>query len=915
MNNKSTRIPQIYTYSGLGDYGTIVVEKLLNKPKVLTDVNLRLLKYVIGKWSARNTVEGKKDNTLFGEKVPTLYFTLSLSETYKGRVVLCRASSEVSPLTVIEKLAIRLAFKFSSPKEEQKPNFTTKKALDVLTEHAVLAIRNRDGDGFEEAFNKLKHAHGLLLSLGEFSDKGRAINYAVIESSFFGALHSEWAQTYRKIFDEATKDIDEDDEFFKVCCYTAYALGQDVMQNPSHTGLDSILRMQGYLWFRLNKWWESNCEQQGQVHDNENPSELKPPQGKIFKEAMVSYIQAWGSLQGYVLSLPIKKGKSNWQNSGRVFLALERHMKETVSHLVRSVLTGNKEAASFWTEYMLLWNTSSQPISHGNDFWMFSKREKIKILPDLLDKDWSIVEADLRKIIDFPYDRISQETVFSLIIQNYWQDSLHILVEFLINWSVDCSHPEKSLSAETAKRLIHATRTDDSSVHGKITFLEGFDDYISSFIRRGTYHRWNKGTYGARMSGIAELIDGHTEKERMAGRVYSSHGSSIEKISVTDLVLGAISVAKKSTSTEKIEKSVEKYLADHQIAASLEYEIRESLKQLETFPINHYRKVFNFIFDKKEEIQADYSQENQEGSASEKFSSEALDTSSIEGCLDALKASFLSLQDAIKNVRAQQISALPVVEDKLKKMAEEASQEAFAKDTAEFPVSLFGEVILTNKERLKEFKLNHNEFPKGVLTEPSMDNVHYPEDWHHNAVSSRLYPYLTFDIYEEAKSLESFEKVSVRSEQKYADAIVRLSQQIIAQGLTPIIIVEDFRTPQWLLDWDDARWHGKEKKLPKGIEIQHQDDSRRGGYLFSVNHVPVFEGRALMGGTLIMPQESLTRLKFKQMDFGYPVEVTFSQNEEDPWHGRLTYRWERGVELDQKLPIYQIKYPKKKKSD
>jgi hypothetical protein len=780
----------------------------------------------------------------------------------------------------------------------------SRKSLEVLTEHAVLTIRQLDEGMFDEVFEELIDLHSLLLTLGETKDnKGTPLNYAIIEASWFGTrLHDEWARAYKNVFEEAISVLNENAHFFSKCSYAAYYLAPDILRNPSATGLNSIIRMQGYLWFRLNEWWEKICEKQGKMHGLENPEKLTPPSSKTHNRALKDFIQGWEKLHSYVLANHIKD-VDEWEKYKNLFQAFDEHLNSTLLFLGRSVLSGNQESAYYWADCLIRWNSNSQPLNQDNDFWLIGRSQQALITPALLEKPWNEVENLIRANSEFPDQTVSQKTLFSKMLQNYWQDTCFILNDFLLLWAKNTESPEKTLAADVIKKLIEGQTIDDADVHGKKTFVENFDDYLSSFIRRNTYHRWNKGTYGGMLSAVADRIDRLTEREMISGRVYSSVGSSIEKTYETDIVLG---VLKADLSIEAVATTLGKYkklLDQEEVADNLRQEIEQKLKEMDGVRkwLEKYTAIYNFILlpnKKKEDLEDDNKAVGEiDKSIPAPFASR----------LNTLESALVKLLEAVKNVRSTRVRNSPVSQQKLYKMAEEASAKAFSKETADFPVSLFKDVEWVT-EPLIEFNLRHNNFPKGHLTEPPMDHTHFTGDWHHDAVTSRLYPYLVFDIFNEAKAGNLIEEVSVNSEDEYAGKLVEISNTLKEQGLTPILIAENFRTPKWILDWEHASWR-RDKVLPEGVLIERKEKRHRGGYLFDICNTPLYEGRALVGGTLIFPVELLAKVKFRQLSTGYPVEVSFEENADDPWHGTLTYHWERAVELDPAHKVHKLVYP------
>ncbi len=111
-----------------------------------------------------------------------------------------------------------------------------------------------------------------------------------------------------------------------------------------------------------------------------------------------------------------------------------------------------------------------------------------------------------------------------------------------------------------------------------------------------------------------------------------------------------------------------------------------------------------------------------------------------------------------------------------------------------------------------------------------------------------------------------------------------------------------------MFDWRHAKWN-KQIELPDNLQIQYKDVDQKlqKNYLFHINDIPVYIGNASMGGSLLLPLESLKCLRFRQMDNGYPLDVTFVSNNDDQTKGSLKYRVEKELVLND-FPIYKISY-------
>lgn len=234
-----------------------------------------------------------------------------------------------------------------------------------------------------------------------------------------------------------------------------------------------------------------------------------------------------------------------------------------------------------------------------------------------------------------------------------------------------------------------------------------------------------------------------------------------------------------------------------------------------------------------------------------------------------------------------QVKESPVSDSKLQEIIETASSVAFSKETADFPVCFFRDVELVT-DPLKELKFGYSEFPKSSLTDPVIDDGGFSKNWFLRSASPKVYAYLIFDILENAKSINILNEITV-NETEYVATINQHSQQMQSIGLHPILIVEEFCRPEWLLNWKSSRWN-RQITLGDDLDIQYKDEENpQENYLFHINNVPIYTANALIGGSLLIPVESLKLLQFRQFESGYPLDVTFEPNNDDPTKGSLIY--------------------------
>ncbi|HHT9890699.1 TPA: hypothetical protein ACT9KI_002899, partial [Legionella pneumophila] len=757
--------PQVFISSG-ADLGKKEICIHLPQPMILSDINLNLLKFAIKNWKKRN-IKSRNTTSEQSLKQPVILFPLCLGGEYQDSVTLCRISNGLS-LSTAERFAVKHAFKFT-PATDEITHINSSKSIEILIEHITIIIHQLNESLFNSAFNELIKLHSLLLKLGETSDNnGNPINYAIVEANWFGTqLHNEWARKYIPLFDASLTVLEKSDSFFRKCSYIAAYLAKEISKNQSITGLDSITSMQGCLWFKLNDWWERANEKLERNHNIEKAITLDVNLEKLHKNALQKFIQGWEHLLKFELSTYIK-ALSSWNSYKILFRSFNEHLSSTILFLGKSVLSGNQEAAYYWTDFLIHWSNYCRPIDENFDYLYLTSAQELLITSALLDMSWDKVENLIQSNIQNSTQFISHHTVFSIILKNYWQDCCFILSNFLISWTA-ISDPTKSLAIDIIKRLLDGTTIDDSDSFDKSLFFENQEQFIVSFIRR----HLNTGSYQGTLERLIEKIEQLSEPERLSGRIYSSSRTAGVTNYDTELVLATL----RTNNYRNDLDSLKKILASHDLAYQLENITVGFIDYYENNNVKNFKTIFEAIttHENNNEISYDNTSNN-----SSKIQNTHKKPPAFEDSLKKVSEVLYKLIELIKSERLAQIKSLPISSDKLIDIEEKASSKAFNKKTANFPVALFNKIKLLD-EPLIEFRLKYEHYPKGQLTVPPMDHTLFSEDYHHKEVSSRLYAFLIFDILNEAKKEQILKEVSVYSESEFAEKIIQIGKDLIDQ--------------------------------------------------------------------------------------------------------------------------------------
>lgn len=891
------------------DCGQPVVTCRLPSEKYLADIDLSFLKYIVKRWKKRNQRLRREDE--HHSRSTKLIFPLEVGCLYNGETTLCRADRE-GKLSLIDKWLIKRAFIFRTPQNwDERNTQNIENSIKILNETVIRAIRALSKDQFEVAYGEYQNFHLLLLELGETRSNRESINYGIIESFGLGEhLYQEWARSYHNIFDESVAVLPQRNDFFRTCCYTAYHLIDNIFFIPSME-LNSVIDSQGYLWFRFNEWWCEQVEKQRcKEHHNSAPTELLPPEAKIYEDAMRHFVGAWEAIQSIIIS-KADKHTQTWKDYRSVFMAFDCHLKEILLFVARAVLSGNRHAAKETAEMLMRWygHISISLHEYDSDYWLMHGIKTVRATPYLFEQSWNQVEQILAD--ENGFHKNSEKSLFKAILFNYWQDVSALLASFLINWSLTAAQANPMstpLSLEILDKLLKGSLDDNANNHSRSTFAKNLRDFLIIFLRQNTCHHWAKGSYQADLSEICRKIDSLTEPAQVSGRIYSRHGDPIDSIKTPFIILGLLLADENEGNV--LSKSVQDFLGimleDDEAAQNLERALKKHIESMESINLAEIDRMFSgFLSAEKTASNVTADNITSEVGNAETTATEATYVR-YERRREQVKQLFVSLQQFICEYRTKKIQALPVSDTKMMKIAEDASLEAFNKETAEFPVDLFKEVKFTTK-CLPERKLANPHYPKGMLTEPVMDEVHYGKKWHSELIASFVYAYLIFSIFDKAKTNQQVENSTATTQQEYADLLLEKAKLLKESGLTPIIIVETSRTPGWLDDWGLARWD-RQIQLPFNIIIERKEKRKRGGYLFHVNDVPVYEAKALIQGTLVMAEETFQKVTFRRFDNGYPVDVTYQIDPNNPCYGTLMYEWQRDVVLGNEK-VFFITYP------
>jgi hypothetical protein len=887
--DEDRRYPSVSLLLHRSDKQSSKVQKNFLQLKTLSDISLANLELVIASWIKRNTmIKSNSDNF---SHTPKMTLPLYPSGRYQGEITLCVIEG-VAPLSWLEKAVINYCtFKFVKPTGAS--SITSIELLGYYRDIIIQTIKLEDQALFDKVLDELVETHLILLKCGEVKDKdGKVMNLSTINKSYFNNLQKEWIEIYRDVIKNTIDVLPKNDYFFSICSRVfANQLIPSVLKNPSMISLSDLIKMHGYFLYELNK--------------SQKSGRLK---SSTYLEVLRDFIGIRESIHRTLIEAA--ESVNTWDSFNNLFKGFNEYLTSTITFLAGAVLSKNEKAANILVGSLLEFSEfldGKVSSDHCYNLLTYDKSAQALIVPTLLNKSLDEVKQIFSSLK--MYDKIKdikERTLFFNILKNYWEDCCFIMIAFFLLFQKKSNNSVNELAINITRPLRNTKLVDH---------------YFTSFIRRNAYHHFNDEEYGAMLDELARHIVSLTEEEKVPLRAYVTVGSSIDEICDADIIIAAIIISLRFHDDEDACNGytpLMEFLCKNDLIQNLINKIETILKEINPQHVKTTQlyKEFVAIYDR-------WCVKGVKGGSIESASPPNTDTdvnradiSAKETPLDLIdklnKISiiFKALLQSAKDAQSRYIKDLPISQEKLNDIAKKCSTKAFDKNTAYFPVNHFKEVVPVEEE-LNKFTLTLKGLSKRKFTEEESRIIHYANDGYEYCVSEHLYKYLVLDILAEAKKSNVVEIINVNTKAEYIEKILKYGALLKKKNLTPILIAEDCTSPEWVNEWNNARWGIDNKLVDERAEIKYYfSHNNPPNYLFHINSIPLYIGRAITDGTLLLPKEILRTLKFRKYDSGNLVNVTFEQQDNNPQQGSLIFSWERTIELDLQYKIYNITYPK-----
>lgn len=595
--------PSIVLHPIVSNFGRAELTRNFQSKVVLRNVFFRPLGLACKLWIKKAIRKGKVTEHVnkplgMNQDTESLLFTLLPGEVYEGNKSICRSTGSTK-LSPIEKLLIRLSFKFNKDEKKEK-QITTHDVLLGAKAEIITAIDRGEVSRYQNAICELVELNKILINLGMFVNaNGQKENWANLASSPYWpsqSLSEEWNRVYFDIFDRAIAQLQNSDRYFLEVIYIPHALYDSTRSSAGTSVSVSFMRQSFYLWCKLRDWWCNEVEKQGGLlHNYSKPCLLNQPLQNRYREAVYSYIGSWESLLKSIMPNTSDNESIKWEEYHELSVHFEKHLTYTMQMLLNSIYVGDTFAAESMLDVLQKWRASlSHQLVFNNHF---IKRPQRLTLDSLLRPKEEVEERLQNEITSSRIDQPPLDEFFATCISNFWRDAVCATLYLLTLWARDAKNDD-----ELPIRFIWVLLSGQPQKEGGGGFisLKPFSSatkLLQSIIRQYYYDGAYGQGYRKRLDSLIESASEIGKPSMIPGRVYSTIGENgLESTQLGQLFLLCITVNSEWSPELQIESDLRDLIStDDSLARNLEEVLQAYLEILDENMLCSLKVAFELI--------------------------------------------------------------------------------------------------------------------------------------------------------------------------------------------------------------------------------------------------------------------------------------------------------------------------------
>lgn len=885
-DEKAPQGPQVCLGTPAFRDGKIQGTVRLAGPSLLADVRLWPLRLVVSWWmrAANRWPRPAANPRARAQDWPLLILPLMPGREYRDSATL---SSVVSgpPLAKWQKLLLRWAFVFK-PVRGDRAGISVAAILDELEADARAAAGRPDVAAFERAYESLVGLHTTLLGAALVTDDdGRLGSWALLPDvgTFFDkALHIEWNESYRSIFQAAIGAMASDTAPVRRLCYLVPHLDGDALAGSPVEVKESALALPPQMMFQLSGWWIHRVEEQGIMdHGHHRMVVPRAPLHRIYDEVIQSFVGGWERARETVAGLPDAEKGLEWSAAPTIGRLNAVHIQETARMLLAAVSRGDRIAAEWLADVLCKW-WGQYEFEH-EPWVIYGKTDYLTL--GHLSLDWpklcvllGISEQDVQSIGG--NHTALQRCVLLSSIHNFWTDIRLLVVELLLDWISrdDSTTLDQSLAMTIAAGFLSGRQWRGGGTMSAPLSEMTAAGYLAAKARQyAADGEWFEG-YVGKLSRFVERVKDMERPNMVSSRVYSFQGADdVRSLVAQQIVLLSALSTTDWTAGESLRRQVDVWMSEQyrsiDILRTWTGECIQHLDQHGDTPAN----VLTALLERSERKQ-----------------------SPADGLARARRG-IESLRDLLEAKRADILSAEPVDPDRLQQLARFASSKGFRADTGEFPLQLFRSILQTD-EPLANFTLTVQQVRKGELTRTEMDQrASNEEEYWSGSMAQQVGVVVLSDVLVACAKRDLF----VPNAETYWNAVRSEAAQISAQGGHPILILDNATRPDWVWQWQHSDF-GRDYDRPDDLRVW-REDGHGNSYICNFNDIEVYCAPLQAGQSLLLAREAFKAVTFRTFTNSNFVNVTCVERSDSGLLVDLKLTFSRRVEAGD-VDIVRLNY-------
>lgn len=859
--------------------GTAQVEMHLKAKARLVDVRLWLVRLVIESWYSKAVILplSKRTKALGVDKSwPLLTLPVSPGTVYEGGMPIARVTDGPA-LVLWQRLLLRWSVVLQ-PISQERYGIRVEAILGELAADARNMAAKPDNEGFERAYSALIDMHGLLLAAClDKTETGEQGSWALLpdpESFFDQALHKNWSNVYRGIFESAIDGMVRDTRPLRRLCHLLQHLEGDELHASPIEIREHLLQMPPLMMYQLSNWWAFRVEEQGIIqHSHMQMVLLRPPLNRVYDEVLSTFVAGWEN--GRPDNPRRNRGAHalDWATLPGLARLNVKHIEETARMLLAAVLRGDQAAAEWLADVLSKW-WGTLAFDH-EPFQLYDKTTFITI--DDLGLAWPAfctkfgLEADDAASPERSRP-VLQQGAFQAALRNYWTDVRLLTVELMLDWirAVPAASVSSSLAFEIAAGLLSGKQWKSGGQAADSLSTLSPPEYLVAKARQLAASGERRGGYEGRLDGFVERVKDMRRPNMVSSRVYSFGGADdVESLQESQLELFAVL----ATGAWSLPRSLQRQL-------DVWFDVR--FDQYSSIDILRGRlKSWLERLDAQPGLSVEHI---------DLMKARVNPGVPAQTAIDQVKAGLIAAQQALEDRREETLAAQPIDPNRLLEIGRYASTSGFSKEMAHLPVHLFA--IGSTAENLEDFTLTFTQMRRGELTQLQMDQRAVNEaEYFADAMAQQVAIVVLNDVLHRS----DIKEIAVRDGEAYWKALQAESGLILAKGGTPILLLDNATRPNWVWDWQHADFDVTHWR-PDDLQVRRRE-GQGAGYQCDFNNIEVYVAPLPIGQSLLLSSEVFRALTFTDYGDGRFVQAEVVELEGTKNLVDLKLTFSRGVEV------------------